>query len=824
MRAVRTLVAVAGAAGFAAGVALLAVTEGIRALSSGRSGPAAEGASSSALVYVLSRERWTSFRIPAGAETVKILTNASVPREYEKSLGFVAGYAIRYQVLEGSRALEEREYAFRSRLSAPGASGVGSGTVVSYYFDSGLLPLGTRSAVLDLGSAGRSAKTLRLRAAWMEPGVTEIACRVYVRDAPSSYKVQRRWAKLYRESRERLARGSIYGADFLTAAERRNLLDNRWRPIAPEGASGGDYGQRRLYSALRAGAESVGVGPGPAGLCVAAGMLASIPLPEGGGCIRLEIERAHPSPDAGSSRAIASWFGREPGSRRDIAVEIWGPRAGLREDFGDGFLIVSSDEDVSIRAFLEGTGEDLEITPRPECVGGFLADGDPLRFAKGGPPEVASPLRIDARRVLDPGVPAGGGASIEYEIAGRDGSVLGTGEIPLEDAVSAYDSALGLPGRLVTETARRYFLLGGECSEIRVRSRFPGVYVTGYTRPEGLLAEARIPEETFKFEEVGEEFRDWFFVRPIDYLERLRSGREAVFSLQKRPPAVREALWSGEYSVRVHEPAGPSQTFRVVEAAGPTWKGAAGERVSGFASVAPGAPLRLVFRGLPGEETVRPRAILLAPPGGAVRLRLLVDGEVSFAREAASGEEELILPPVPCGPRTVHFECASPAVLYVGSVEAAEPAEPGSPPAPGLCLERSVYLVDGRGLSFDIPKGSSDPVRLTVRLYQPATNLERVEVRTVVDGIRRRPHEPLRSWTLASTRYSVRAAAGPLLRLLGAEGAFVIASAPFSVDLGSDLSPGEYRVRLAVESGPPCYVQVAEVRGPPPPEEASRSP
>lgn len=824
MKAIRTSLLVLGAAGLAGGLALLAVTEGIRALSSGRMGPAAEGASSSALVYVLSREEWISFRIPAGAETVKILTNASVPREYERSRGFVAGYAIRYQVLEGARTLEEREYAFRSRLNAPGPPTESSGTVVQYYFDSGILPLGTRSAVLDLGSFGGSAKTLKVRAAWMEPGLTDVACRVYVRDAPSSYKVQRRWAKLSRESRERLARGTIYGADFLTEAERRNLLDNRWRPIAPERASAGDHGQRRLYSALRAGAEDLGAGPNPAGLCVAAEMLASIPLPEGGGCIRLEIERTFPRPDASSCRAIVSWFGREPGSRRDIALEVREARAGLREDFGDGFVVVSCDEDACVRAFLEGSGEDLEITPRPECVGGFLADGDPLRFAKGGPPDVASPLRIDARRVLGAGVPAGTGTTIEYEIVGRDGNPVEAGEIALEDAVSPYDSALGLPGRLVTEAARRYFLLGRECSEIRLRSRSPGVYVTGYTRPEGLLAEKRIPEEIMKSEELGDEFRDWFFVRPIDYLERLRSGREAIFSLQKRPPAVREALWTGEYSVCLHEPLGASRAFRVIESAGTTWKVVAGERMAGFAEVASGAQLRLVFRGLPGEETVRPRAILFARPGGAVRLRLLVDGEVAFAREVASSEEEFFLPPVACGPRVVRLESASPAVLYVGSVEAVEPAGPGSPPAPGLSLERTVYLVDGRGISFDVAKGSSDPVRLTVRLYQPASNLERVDVRAVVDGIRRRPHEPLRSWTLASTRYSVRAATGPLLRLLGAEGALVIASAPFSVDLGSDLAPGAYRVRLAIESGPACYVQVAEVRGSPPPEEAARSP
>lgn len=766
--------------------------------------------------YLLSHGRWTLFRIAPGEDIIKVVTNGNVGTEYFGDSRFNASYGIRYQILSReNEILSDQPYVFRSRfLTCSGgdaASGntVGgkmAGIVPSQYYDlREFLPLASRTAYINLSGLQKEPAHLRLAVDWKEPAVAGVSVRVYQQQPTPDYKLRYLWQRTSGEKKRRLARANIYSVDLLTEAERQNLLESRWLPLGARGVEGRDYRPLRLYtlSGDRAGSFTERVAP--AGLVVDAEMRGVVPLPEGGGCVRLEIERLSGGSELqGPGEVGLTWFSRGVAGRTDRQVLLAGDRCEILDDFEDGILEIQCHEPLVLRAFLlDGAGE-TEITPERECVAAFILDSErSVDYVTSGAVGSGEPLRIDVRRFGHPnGIP--GPACVRYRLLDAAGATIGEGYLAHSEDYTPYDSLVGiLSDSRVTEASRHYLLVGGDSRMVRLSSEDPDVIVTAYTRPGPLDKRVRVPESYLRYEKGMENERDWFLVRPGNYAQCIRGGREAVLRTQKRPSWTSREVAAGDFSLTRLAPVRAERGFRILAPGDPSRLASGTFPDAAFVELPTDGPARLSFAGRPGSPSVSPRVVFFKPTDDVTAIEVLVDGRVHQRQHLAAMSGEFALSPISPGDRWIEVRSPERVALYAnwGS------ASPGTT----VMRERTVYRVDGAGLTFVVRKAPRETIRISLQLYRPAEHRGPVRLRAVVGNAQKRPNVPMESWTFPSTLFLFRPPGGYWLPLVGSGGGLVAGGDAFFLTLGPDVPPGEREIRLYVEEGPACFLTATQV-------------
>jgi hypothetical protein len=100
--------------------------------------------------------------------------------------------------------------------------------------------------------------------------------------------------------------------------------------------------------------------------------------------------------------------------------------------------------------------------------------------------------------------------------------------------------------------------------------------------------------------------------------------------------------------------------------------------------------------------------------------------------------------------------------------------------------------------------------RLSLRLYLPSYNGTAARITLRADLSPRRPRgTPLPEWTFPSVHFDVALPEEASFPVLFAGADRLVGEQILFLTLGADLEPGEYTVRLALESQPPCLVHCA---------------
>jgi hypothetical protein len=745
--------------------------------------------------YLQQGDRWLEFQLSGNGSSIHVVSNASVQRAQVSGNDMVWWYAFHYQLLDsGGKLLREGEYHHRTHVTRYREPRQGHMVTRAFLLDPQRLPTDGRRMVVPV-MHDRPAR-LRLRVSHTDPALRDVMFRVYEKETLGEYKLDYRWQRLNKPGKQVLARGSVYGPEHLRATEQQNLLRARWRPLGPVGISGNDYHARKLYVQQGIPGAAVDDAVLPYGLYVDANTNGVIPLPQGGGRIRLQWTPAA-APAAADEQILVRWYGRDLGQRSETSVSLADPSGLLEAKFGEGLLEVVSGYPVVVRAFLNENAASLEITPEAIRLRAYLPEEYlPLVYQIDHVGDQLTPLRVDVRSLLtaDDTLQQ---QPVHFEILDAAGKRLATGNLRQDATPSAYDrlGTVGIGDRL-SEPARNYFNLPVAAAELRIYTAGRSL-VSAYSRPADLLREVRYPEDLVYAQlDERDELRQpaWFVLQPANEQQLLESLRARILLLQNRPPDDDPRLLAGQYGWEDYQPAGQwsGRHLLLPRAGGLPVRDLSRGAVYGELSA--NREVTVALRDFTGHRELRPTLIFQREQEQPTALSVLLDGSPWYQTRIMGRSGQLLLPVTTAGNHRIRIQGPDAARWFMNYLDAEAPTY----------VRRLALRVGPDGLEIHYHKQTAEAEVLTGQLYQ--LRGERVRLHVEIEHETGPQLQPLADSTFVQRLYDLRTEDTTRVTVLNTDAGTVDGGRRFFVPLGTDLPPGNYRIRIWPEQDAEAYL------------------
>lgn len=776
--------------------------------------------SSISVAYLADDERWLNFPITSGTMQLKLISNAS-SGDFEQARqqrladpGKRWRYALEIEVADGSgRTLLRRTHHHRADVGEyRGADG--RTYTPSFYLREALVPF--TGAVVNLDLAGLPpASMLRVRLARKDDEIADVALRVYQPDRTSEQRVAILWQRLSERQKEALARGSVYPPELLIEQERRNLLLHAWKAVGPKGAEGRDYRARELYVLLENDGEIVDDPVPPFGVLADRRVRATLPIPEGGGNLRLLLQPTPRTGDQGPAPATARvalrWHGVSQFARSERSIPLAAAEAGYSMAVAGGLLEVEAPVETAVRAFLQRPGQaaasEEEITPLPQYLRAFVADQSaPVSYTFEARRE-SSLFRLELRQLRM--AAADQDNLVRYAIVDGNGVSLKEGEISLRLADSRYERVIGdFSGAWLSDPGVYYFVLPAQAKQIRLwpgrsgRGESPPLLVSAHSRPFKLSREIRVPEDFFDYNAAGRRIPAWFPLRPEHFEESVLNNRSRVILIQARPAEEKPEILAGRYQWEDYRPLGdwlarPIYTLR--EPGAPVRE----DSLPGtFRPLPDGQGVDLDFPAYQGMTAVTPTLVWIGRKE-AVTLAIEIDGEPPLVVRTAGPHGEISLPPLAVGRHRLKVRSTSQGRLYVNHVR----------PTASALVRRLAQRFSG-SLAFEYERTANVEETLTVRLFQPVPAGRGRTLTVRVAGPALPELTPLDGWIFNDRVVTVRPDSGFKAPVFGSGGEESDGGQPIYLPFTADAPKGKYRIVVQSRDGAAGHLTVSRL-GPP---------
>jgi hypothetical protein len=743
-------------------------------------------------------DNWLEFQLSGNGSSVHVVSNARVQHAQVSDNDTVWWYAFHYQLLDSDgELLREGEYHHRTHVTRYREPRQGRMVTRTFLLDPRYVPTDGRRMVLPFLTADRPAR-LRLHVSHTDPALLDVMFRVYEKETVAARKLDHRWQRLNEAGKQVLARGSVYGPDHLRSSEQQNLLRSRWRPLGPGGVKGNDYLTRKVYVQRSTPGEQVDDAVLPSGLYVDVNTNGIIPLPQGGGRIRLQwTPTTALAGTAADEQILLHWYGRNLGQRSQTSVPLADPQGWLAADFGEGLLEVVSRHPVVIHAFLDGNETMPEITPEATRLRAYLPDESlSLVYKVDHVGDQLTPLRIDVRTILTAADTLQ--QPIHFEILDAAGKPLAAGDLHQDATPSRYDRLVTIePGVRLSEPARNYFNLPAAAAELRINTTGSAL-ITAYTRPADLMRELRYPEDLVYAqlnEQDGLRQPAWFVLQPANERELLASLHTQNLLLQNRPPVDDPRLLAGQYSWEDYQPDGEwrGRHLLLPREGGLPLRDLS--RGAVYGELPANRETTVELRDFTGHRELRPTLIFQREQEQPAVLEVLLDGNPWHETRITGRSGQLLLPIIPAGKHRVLIQGPDTARWFMNYLD----VEGAS------YVRRLATQVGPDGLEFRYHKQTAAAEVLTGQLYQRQGN-ERMRLHVEVEHETGPQLKPLVDWTFVQRIYDLHTADATRVAVLNTDSRTVDSGRRFFVRLGTDLPPGNYRIRIRAEQDAEAYL------------------
>jgi hypothetical protein len=775
--------------------------------------------SDSSLAYVLGKDRWTEFNIPRGTPSLRVVSNATLPSGENVDAAAGWPYVLQYEFLDGGgKLLFQRDYAYRASLRQYQDEAGGVLFSASFFLDPTLMPSDGHIVALNLANLPQVSR-MRVRIRQSDPLVHDVMLRVYMAETLPDFRIAHRWLRLSDEQKTGLAKGNVYSQDLLDENEIRNLLRGREQPLGPSGIAGSSYFSRTLYVMREYEGREISAPTPPAGVVVEENIRGVIPLPEGGGKIRLEfLPLSQEKAPAPGSPIQVRWFGRLLDERSQAETAWQGEGATLEANWKGCLLEVSASGGMVVRAFLRQDGakgqekagqeaQEQEITPPAQYLRTFTAQPeDPLEFAIDHAGSDPTPFRIDIRQTLLPAeVAEDRPVQVSYQLLDQAGKIIREGSILASPPVSRHDR---LPpdtlGTRVTDPSSYYFSLPVGVSAIRLTSDRPAL-LAGYTRPWDMARANRVPEDAYMAEDAPDRSPAWFSLKPRDFQSWVMRNRSPLLITQFRPPVDSPDMLAGRYQWQDFHPQGAWLGRTLFT---PQEEGQASRKETLPATYRPilvGQDVSLTLKAPRGIKNVQPGLAYFRHGSEPFDVKVFLDGRLRYQGRGAGTDGEIALPALPVGHYRVRIESEAGVAFYLNH------AEPQGKLKTGSLLKRLANRFENGVLRFEYEHGSSCEETLGMRLYTPQGQTGRSVLNVWLEAPRDRIVGPMSAWSFTRRRFDVRPETLAGTRIAANRRNGGDRGQAFFMPMAQDLPPGKYPLHVKLESGPGAYLLVSRI-------------
>jgi len=755
--------------------------------------------------YIISDSEWTEFSLSKNKPVIRVLSNASLRQEHSVLPDKIWKYAFQYQLLDQSgEVLFEHVYHHRSRPAYQLETAEGEFETRFFYQESvGLGPTDGRVMMINLGGLGDEVASIRLKLAQKDPQIVDTVVRVYEPDTVSTHKLAYQWQRMNESKRAFVARGSVYEPALLSAAEKRNLVQERWRPIGPKGVADHDYQLRSLYTLRDYDGEiqhNWGGDIMPAGLLIDPWVHAVVALPETGGQVTLVIQ---PQGDKSSLHPVQlSWYGKGLSNRIEKSLNHNGQPFEYSASFEGGLLELKAQQLVVVRAYLDTATGRQEITPEPIYLRSYTSVADrPLDFHVDRFGNRASPLRLDFRIAMSNlGVPLEGAAEVRYQLLDDKSVAVGEGTLPTAQQFSHYDRLLGSDSGYLSQVQRYFFNLPAIVKTVRLFSVTP-VMVVAYSRPYDLVHRLKVPEDYYADLSGQTGQPSWFVVHPDKEHELRATHRSRLMRLQQRPPQDDPLVMAGQFDWDSYQPQGEWAARYLLNPRNVALPMRDQALSAVYRRIKPGRNSDITFRAEQFIKQVRPSLIFLRATDEAFQLSVYLDDSLIHQEQLRSRRGEVKLPVIATGKHRIRIDAPSGSDWFINYAGQAE----------GSLIKRLAHRIDSDGLSFVYHKQSHDDEVLSVHFQAPAGQTGRNRLSVSIAPQARERMRPYEGWTLDRRYFDLRPQRKTQLAVLNTQSKWVEAGQRFFIPLGRDLPPGEYRVKFDLEQGKQGYLVLSRL-------------
>jgi len=326
-----------------------------------------------------------------------------------------------------------------------------------------------------------------------------------------------------------------------------------------------------------------------------------------------------------------------------------------------------------------------------------------------------------------------------------------------------------------------------------------------YTRPPDLPHRQRLPEETNTLYWRAKGQPAWFRLRPQGEAALRRKLRTQLLALAARPPQDDPAILAGRYAFTEYRPAEPAQGRYLLlpyttAPVGHVRREALG---SVFRRLPATGPLTCRVRGQAELERLEPTLIYLANDAANNTLQLFVDGKPWLTQTLTGKLREWRLPALPSGEHRFRLAAAANGQGYINYCGAGQNNR----------LRRFAYrLRPGEARVFVYNKSSQAAADLTLRWFAETGQAQPSRLRVDVLGQPRQQLDAAAAHTLGQRVVTIDPRATPTAPVLDTPSATVYAGYPLFLQMGDDLPPGQYRLRVTQQAGGAGYVTLYQLK------------
>jgi len=782
---------------------LLLLEQGLR----GKALPRAHlDAAFTSIGYVLDRERWTRFPVNPALQTIKVLSNATIPIQASSETADVEwAYAIEFQFLDAKGdVIRDHVNYYRSRVTWYQDERFAEPVTSSFYVDPAIQPTDGRMSMISLRGLS-AARSVRVRVATMDPGIRDLVLRLYEPEQVPQHKLAVTWNHLSVEQKRALAKGNVYDYDLLSEVERKNLVRRHWVGIGPVGVAGQHYVTRKIYTFRKIQGEALAPPVAPFGVYVSSSRHGVIPVPAQGGRLRLVFSAVNEWRSHDKPQVLLRWT--DPGGRvsREYTVPWLAMQTVFEQHFDGGTIEIISPREGAVRSYLlQEDGSPQEITPEYPYLAVYMASRIAVEYGVNHVEGAPTVMRFDLRSVRLQGAPVACDGA-DYALLDGEGKVIRHGRMTVSVEPSLYDMMTGRwSDSLVSDPIRHYLWLPANVHRVRFSSVCP-ISVNAYDRPHGFIWTTQVPDDykTAKRLDLRKRIPGWFSVRPMNLKELLVHNRIPLVQVQIHPRQQQdiEQLMAGIYHWQDYLPQNRQRARWLLvprESPLPPRK----QSLAGFYMRLAGGDVRTIHMD---SETgsMRPNLIFMRSEGRAEHIRLWLDDHLYYETDIAGRLGELRLPRMQAGTHRIRLQASADTQVYISYADAIE----------GVYIKRMVHPLGRQSLRFVVDKRPEEHNKvLSARLFMPVGLQQPTKVRVSIHGVQRHLLDELAGWTFTERMFVLHAPQNSdRVPVLGKAGQYMNVGQSFFIPLRDDLPPGSYTVEFSVEGEQAGYIALTNV-------------
>jgi len=744
--------------------------------------------------YVLDDKRWLIFPFEMQGGVLRILTNANIPRGINLT-DREWGYAIRYQLIgKGGDVLVDRTYHLNSKVTFYKDDRWGEYTS-SFYPGTDIVPADSRGFRLNISDLGY-VRDVRFILVKKDRDIRDVSVRVYILYKPAriaSYM----WKRLSEKRKERMAIGNVYPPELLTDEEKINLLKNQWRPLGALGTEGKDFIMRRFYILKEVEGEEVGLYIPPVGLLIKKGHHATIPVPEGGGRLRIEFynDTGLPPHDI-----RLSWYGMKFAQFLERSIR-WedNNRTSIDSSFDAGIIDIFSEDTISMRVFLVKDKEE-EITPEPLFMRGYIINqNNPVTFHIAHTRNHPTPFKASLRLILKEGLQPVN--YVTYELLGEEKGLIYKGRLLLNPLPSLYDTLMDEETDVeVSEPQDYYFYLPAGVKSVRFYSD-TDVLVSGYTRVDGMVRTVRVPQDYSPSTPLEEKEPSWFAMMADDHQSLIYRKQTVILFMNTRPPERKEELLKGIYEWEDYIPEGSYEGYHLLTDEIEEIKAGREGSPDYYFPLKAGNDNTVSIREIKGLTAVAPQLIYLLE-GNKTNIRVYVDDKPILSTTVYNTVGEITLLPIKIGTHRIRIESSDGGSFYINNIE----YQGGN-----LLFKRFTSRLKDNGLSFLYDRKTPTDDTLSVRFYAPKGNNKPNIIDVIIETERRAGLVPSNKWTFLKRRFIITPDDSTSIPILYTQGRYLQRGQLLFIPINEDIPVGRYRITIKPVTGSGGYVSLHKV-------------